>query len=57
MKYKTSEIAKVFKTYYSALYDIRAKETQQEEENRKLRIQEYLEETNLPKITLDSTEH
>lgn len=38
IKYKTTDIAKVFKTYYSALYAIRNKETRQEEESRKSKI-------------------
>lgn len=54
MIYKTSEIANAFKTYYSALYAIKNKETRKEEEIRKFKIQEYLAEVILPKITAES---
>lgn len=53
MVYKTTDIAKAFQTYYSALYSIRNKETQKEEETRQIKIQEYLADAKLTKIQVE----
>lgn len=53
MVYKTTDIAKAFQTYYSALYLIRNKETQKEKETRKIKIKEYLTDANPPKIQVE----
>lgn len=47
---------KLLTTYYSSLYAIKSKETHQEEEIRKVKIQEYLADANLPKISLENPE-
>ena len=59
MKYKTSEIAEAFQTFYSTLYTIRNNETQEQENIRKRKIKEYLKEVKLPMISqndIDSLE-
>lgn len=53
IQYVTSDIAKVFQSYYSSLYSVREKETRVEEEERKQQIQEYLKEAKLPIILVD----
>lgn len=51
--YTASEVARVFHNYYSVLYSVRQKGSQKVESKRKQKIQEYLREANLPKISVE----
>lgn len=46
----TTEIARAFQSYYSALYAVRQKGTQEDEQRRIQKIKDYLKEAKLPKI-------
>lgn len=54
MAYETTEIANVFQSYYSTVYSVREKETQEAEMKRRKKMQVYLREAKLPKVSIET---